>query len=74
MVYDEIGLIYDITDPENPAPMDGWHVNVIGSIVGADAFIVTPSSPSRVFAGAPTMTCYKFNDKAHFKSFLAEEE
>lgn len=74
MVYDEIGLIYDMADPESPQAMDGWHVNVIGSILGADAFIVAPSSPSRVFAGAPAMNCYKFNNKAHFESFLAEAE
>lgn len=70
MVYDEIGLMYDLTDPENPVAKPGWHVNVIGSIEGADEFIVTPETPSRVFAGSPAMTCYKFNDKAHFESFL----
>lgn len=74
MVIDEIGLVYDKTDPENPVAVDGWHVNVIGSIEGVDEFIVTPATPSRVFAGNPQMTCYKFNDKAHFNSFMPEEE
>lgn len=74
MAYDEIGLMYDLADPENPVAREGWHVNVIGSIEGANEFIVTPATPSRVFAGNPPMTCYKFNDKAHFESFLEGEE
>jgi len=74
MAYDEIGLMYDLTAPENPVAREGWHVNVIGAIEGADEFIVTPATPSRVFAGNPPMTCYKFNSKAHFESFLEGDE
>lgn len=74
MAPDIIGVMYDNTDPENPVAKAGWHVNVISVINGADAFIVTPATPSRIFAGNQPMTCYKFNDKAHFESFLEGDE
>ena len=39
-----------------PTPLDGWHVNAkftAGLPAGWDAYLVTPSSPVRVFAEAP---------------------
>lgn len=74
MAYDVIGTMYDLTGPENPVAREGWHVNADCKIDGADAFEVFPETPFRVISGNPPMHCYKFNDKAHFNSYMPEEE
>lgn len=44
--YDEAGEL--VTEP---SPLPGWHVNLIGAAPSAAAaYIVTPSTPARVFA------------------------
>lgn len=50
---DTLGIIYDLTDPENPLPEPGWHVNV--RVVDEDGtplepFQVFPTTPRRVWA------------------------
>jgi hypothetical protein len=57
---DDIGIIYNndaIIDPDtgevtSPAtPMEGWHVNFIGTLPeGWDEYLVAPRNPRRVFA------------------------
>jgi len=57
---DNIGTIYnndgvysdegEVVTP--PTPMDGWHVNFKGTLPdGWDAYVVTPNTPYRIFAG-----------------------
>lgn len=58
---DPVGTLYDndaVVDPETgeiispPTPMEGWHVNYIGTLPeGWEAFLVNPRAPRRVFAG-----------------------
>ena len=60
---DEIGTIYNddgVYDPDTgevvtpPTPMEGWHVNAkfsAGLPSDWNAYVVTPVSPYRVFAG-----------------------
>lgn len=59
---DEIGVIYNddgVYDPDTgdvitpPTPIPGWHVNFKAESLPPDlaAYVVTPASPSRVFAG-----------------------
>lgn len=50
---DTLGIIYDMTDSENPVPEQGWHVNV--RVVDEDgtpldAYQVFPVTPRRVWA------------------------
>jgi hypothetical protein len=73
MDFVEIGLIYDRTDQENPVARDGWHVDSLQRIVGAEQFLVTPSSPAHGFAGVPDPDVfrYKFDSKEQFESLLA---
>ena len=57
---DDIGILYNndaIIDPDtgeitSPAtPMEGWHVNFIGTLPeGWDEYLVAPLNPRRVFA------------------------
>jgi hypothetical protein len=58
---DEVGIItrggtYDPETGEVITPakvLDGWHVNFMGELLKAwDSYLVYPSTPSRVFAGA----------------------
>lgn len=77
MNLDIIGTIYDVdnTDPENPisTPVAGFHVNTDQPITGADEYLVTPTTPRRVFAGgnAGVVTIfYAFPDEDTFKSFF----
>ena len=59
---DDVGVIYNddgVYDPETgdvitpPTPMDGWHVNYKAATLPSDleAYVVTPNSPHRKFAG-----------------------
>ena len=74
-MFDVIGKIYVttgkvITDDEgNEAPemveTEGWHVNYWKPVEGWEAYAVTPSSPSRMYAGHDTWY-YRFADEAEF--------
>ena len=58
---DIVGILYNddaIVDPETgelitpPTPMEGWHVNFIGTLPdGWDDYLVAPRNPRRKFAG-----------------------
>lgn len=58
---DPVGILYNndaIVDPETgeiifpSTPVDGWHVNYIGTLPeGWEAFAVSPRAPRRKFAG-----------------------
>ena len=59
---DDVGVIYNddgVYDPDTgdvitpPTPMDGWHVNYKAATLPSDleAYVVTPNSPYRKFAG-----------------------
>lgn len=57
---DDIGILYNndaVVDPETfelitpPTPMEGWHVNFIGTLPeGWDQYLVAPRNPRRMFA------------------------
>jgi len=65
---DVIGPLYTTDEP--PAPLPGWHVNAPWPIADWAAYQVTPTTPRRVFAGAPT-TCYTFSSEAAFLELAA---
>jgi hypothetical protein len=59
---DDVGAIYNddgVYDPDTgdvitpPTPMDGWHVNYKAATLPSEleAYVVTPNSPHRKFAG-----------------------
>ncbi|AYF35619.1 hypothetical protein CUU95_18480 [Vreelandella alkaliphila] len=74
---DIIGTLYDIDsiDPDNPvsAPLDGYHVNATRKIKGADAYLIEPETPRRVFAGAVTY-CYTFANEAEAKQIIGYDD
>lgn len=56
---DPVGILYnddavlgeDMTVLIEPTEKEGWHINFIGELpVGADAYLITPDAPSRIFA------------------------
>ncbi len=49
---DDIGVIYDTTDPENPVPVAGYHINVRSraAIDLSAVEIIPPATPYRVWA------------------------
>jgi hypothetical protein len=48
-----------------PVALPGYHVNTLEPVEGWDAYLVVPTLPRRVFAGAAT-TCYKFPSESEF--------
>lgn len=70
----QIGLIYDTSDPENPVLLDGWHVDSLQPIKGAEAFLINPSNPKHGFAGVDFCYKYKFSSKEQAKEYLPLEE
>lgn len=52
------------------APLPGWHVNATHPVPGWDAWRVTPATPRREFAGAPTVF-YTFASEAAYLAALA---
>jgi hypothetical protein len=60
---DVLGTLY--TTDETPTALPGWHVNSPWPVAGWEAYKVTPTTPRRVFAGAPTH-CYTFESEAAF--------
>lgn len=81
MSIDVIGTLYNndavIDDKGNiatPATQaDGFHINSTRKIAGLDAYIVSPSTPRRVFAGVPTI-CYTFADEDEAKTLIGWSE
>jgi hypothetical protein len=72
----EIGLIYDMTNPEEPIALEGWHVNTLQPIDGAEEFLITVNSPSHGFFGVPDNQVYhyRFESKEQAKLYIPEEE
>jgi hypothetical protein len=80
--HDIIGLIYTDTGEQDSegnailAPLDGFHVNTLEAIDGADDYIVTPNPHSRVFSGVPIEQhlFYRFVDEAQYREFVPAVE
>lgn len=71
----EIGLIYNMTNPEEPVALEGWHVNTLQSIDGAEAFLITVNSPRHGFFGVPDENVYhyRFDSREQAHTFLNTE-
>ena len=79
---DTIGIIYEptgtiLTDADGNeypemAPVAGWHINTPAKLIGLDAYLVTPATPRRQFAGHKTY-CYTFADQATADAILYNE-
>lgn len=67
--YDEEGNV--ITEP---TVIEGFHVNTLGEIEGADDYIVTPNSPKRKFSGRDDAIYYAFPDEETFRGFVPLED
>jgi hypothetical protein len=82
MQHDIIGLIYtdtgEVDGEGNPilAPLDGFHVNTLEAIEGADDYIVTPNPHSRVFSGVPIEQhlFYRFESEEQYREFVPAVE
>jgi hypothetical protein len=73
MNLDIIGKMYDISgDAENPlvTELQGWHVNTTAKLQDLDAYLVTPTTPRRVFAGGIPTYCYTFASELECKQLL----
>lgn len=64
-----LGTLYNLSNPENPIPLSGYHVDSLIRLIGADSYLITPSTPTHEFAGVPTFR-YKFNNKAQADTFI----
>ena len=69
---DILGTLYtpgtygpDMTVITEPVALPGYHVNTLEPVEGWDDYLIAPTQPRRVFAGAATV-CYKFTDEAAF--------
>lgn len=71
----EIGLIYDMTNPENPVALDGWHVNTLQPIVDAEQYLVAPNTPKFGVLGVPNNEVYhyRFESQNQADSYLPAE-
>lgn len=65
MNIDIIGELYDISNPESPVLIPGYHVNTDVPISGVKALDV--STPMRKFAGNNVVYCYKFSSQEEFE-------
>ena len=72
MVIDIIGVMYDLSNPDAPEALTGYHVNSLEDVPEWIAFKVTPVTPARVFMGVGIAHCYKFHNKDHFESLIEE--
>jgi hypothetical protein len=78
--HDIIGVIYTDTGEQDSdgnailAPLEGFHVNTLEPIEGADEFIISPNPHSRVFSGVPIEQhiFYRFVDEAQYRGFTKE--
>ena len=75
MDYYEIGLMYDLANPEEPVALEGWYVNSLQLIEGAEEFLIVVNSPSHGFFGVPDSEVhyYKFDSQEQAQSFLNKE-
>ena len=83
MTYDLIGVIHKptgvmLTDAEGMqypemAALDGYHVNVLEVTPELAPYIVTPETPTRVFAGVTTH-CLKFANRDEWLALGIEQE
>lgn len=74
MNIDIIGKIYNtVTDEQgeviSTSELEGWHVNTTQKLAGLDSYLVTPTTPRRVFAGMNTY-CYTFPSESQAKTLL----
>jgi hypothetical protein len=65
MNVDIIGNLYDLSNPDSPVLIPGYHVNTDTPIEGVQALDV--KTPIRKFAGNNVVYCYKFNSKEEFE-------
>lgn len=72
MVIDVIGLMYDLTDTENPVELGGYHVNSTEDVPEWAGYKVSPVTPACVFMGIDVVHCYKFANKQHFESLMEQ--
>ncbi len=68
----ELGFLYDETDPKNPVKLEGWHVDSLEAIPGADDFLIKPDSPKHGFLGVESCFKYRFYNKAHAQLFIKD--
>jgi hypothetical protein len=83
MIYDSIGTIYKPTGATLTSDdgleyyemeaIEGYHINMIDVPEELQEYVVTPSTPNRVFAGTSTK-CLKFKDRDEWLSFGIEKE
>ena len=80
MAFVEIGVIYDLipAEIEGDEPtfvaLEGWHVDSLEPLEGAEPFLVTPTTASHGFAGVPDSQVYryKFENKYQAKNFIKD--
>ena len=65
-----IGLIYDMTNPEDMVALEGWHVDSIQQILGAEAFLTKPATPRHVFAGVSNEDVYRYRFESEKQATL----
>lgn len=58
-----LGVLFDRTDPENPTPKTGWHVDSSEEITGAQDYLVSPNNPKHFFSGVEYSYRYCFPSK-----------
>ena len=78
-IYKETGVT--LTDAEGMTypemlPIEGFHVNTLPEHMTDElqSYVVTPSSPMRVFAGRTDTVALKFADEAEFKTVTGQVE
>jgi len=74
---DIIGTLYNVdnSDPDAPVstPLAGYHINATRKIKGADAYLVEPLTPRRVFAGIKTYH-YTFADEDKARQVIGYDD
>ena len=77
---DEIGILYEspALDAKGqpiapPQPLAGWHVNATHPVAGWGAHRIAPTSPRRVFGGAPTVH-YTFPSQPEYLAWLSSAD
>ena len=82
MEYNIVGTIYnndavygDDGEVITPAtPKEGFHVNALSPIDGADDYLVTPEHPTRRYAPPAETIFYRFPDEQTFREFVPEPD
>ena len=71
-----ITRIIDNSDPDNPVTetLQGYHVNALSPIDGADDYLVTPEHPTRRYAPPAETIFYRFPDEQTFREFVPEPD